>query len=164
MAEAGNSAGGGAERFKAALAGGGWSHDIVILPDSTRTAKEAAVAVGCDVAQIVKSLVFRATTSGRPVLVIACGANRVDETAVGTLIGEPIGKADADFVRTNTGFAIGGVAPIGHAVTPVTLVDEDLLAFESIWAAAGTPNAVFCLTPDELLAMTGGERAAVKQH
>jgi len=164
VAGAGNSAGGGAERFKDALAGGGWSHDIVILPDSTRTAKEAALAVGCDVAQIVKSLVFRATTSGRPVLVIACGANRVDETAVGTLIGEPIGKADADFVRANTGFAIGGVAPIGHTVSPVTLVDEDLLAFESIWAAAGTPNAVFCLTPDELLAMTGGQRAAVKQH
>src|SRR4029079_18643970 len=155
---------GGAERFKAALAGGGWSHDIVILPDSTRTAKEAAVAVGCDVAQIVKSLVFRATTSGRPVLVIACGANRVDEAAVGTLIGEPIGKAGADFARTNTGFAIGGVAPIGHAVTPVTLVDEDLLAFESIWAAAGTPNAVFCLTPEDLLPMTGGQRAAVKQQ
>jgi prolyl-tRNA editing enzyme YbaK/EbsC (Cys-tRNA(Pro) deacylase) len=146
------------------LADGGWSHDIVILPDSTRTAKEAAAAVGCDVAQIVKSLVFRGTTSGKPVLVIACGANRVDESAVGTLVGEPIGKADADFVRANTGFAIGGVAPIGHAVAPVTLVDEDLLAFASIWAAAGTPNAVFCLTPDELLEMTGGQRAAVKQH
>jgi prolyl-tRNA editing enzyme YbaK/EbsC (Cys-tRNA(Pro) deacylase) len=164
VADAGSSAGGGAERFKAALAGGGWSHDIVILPDSTRTAKEAAAAVGCEVAQIVKSLVFRGTTSGRPVLVIACGANRVDEIAVGTLIGEPIGKADAEFVRANTGFAIGGVAPIGHAVVPVTLVDEDLLSFESIWAAAGTPNAVFCLTPAELMAMTGGQRAAVKQH
>jgi prolyl-tRNA editing enzyme YbaK/EbsC (Cys-tRNA(Pro) deacylase) len=163
VAAAGNSAG-GAERFKAALAQGGWTHEIVILPDSTRTAKEAALAVGCDVAQIVKSLVFRGTMSGRPVLVIACGANRVDESAVGALIGEPIGKADADFVRANTGFAIGGVAPIGHVVAPVTLVDEDLLAFESIWAAGGTPNTVFCLTPDELLAMTGGERAAVKQH
>ena len=163
MAATGNAAG-GAERFKAALAEGGWSHDIVILPDSTRTAKEAAAAVGCDVAQIVKSLVFRATTTGRPVLVIACGANRVDESLVGSLVGEPIGKADADFVRANTGFAIGGVAPIGHAIAPVTLVDEDLLAFETIWAAAGTPNAVFRLTPGELLHMTGGRRAAVKQH
>ena len=163
MAAAGNAAG-GAERFRAALAEGGWSHDIVILPDSTRTAKEAAAAVGCDVAQIVKSLVFRATTTGRPVLVIACGANRVDESLVGSLVGEPIGKADADFVRANTGFAIGGVAPIGHAVAPVTLVDEDLLAFATIWAAAGTPNAVFCLTPAELLQMTGGRRASVKQH
>ncbi|MEO8691926.1 MAG: YbaK/EbsC family protein [Acidimicrobiales bacterium] len=163
MAAAGNSAG-GAERFKAALAQGGWNHEIVVLPDSTRTAKEAALAVGCDVAQIVKSLVSRGTTSARPVLVIASGANRVDETAVGALIGEPIGKADADFVRANTGFAIGGVAPIGHVVAPVTLVDEDLLAFDSIWAAGGTPNTVFNLTPAELLEMTGGEPAAVKQH
>jgi prolyl-tRNA editing enzyme YbaK/EbsC (Cys-tRNA(Pro) deacylase) len=161
---AAGSSGGGAERFKAALAQGGWTHEIVVLPDSTRTAKEAALAVGCDVAQIVKSLVFRGTTSGRPVLVIACGANRVDESAVGALIGEPIGKADADFVRANTGFAIGGVAPIGHVVAPVTLVDEDLLAFESIWAAGGTPNTVFNLTPADLLEMTGGVRAAVKQH
>ena len=115
-------------------------------------------------AQIVKSLVFRGTASGRPVLVIACGANRVDEAAVGTLIGEPIGKADADYVRANTGFAIGGVAPIGHVIGPITLVDEDLLGFTTIWAAAGTPNAVFCLTPDELLAMTSGRVASVKQH
>ena len=87
MGDAGNAAGGGAERLEAALAGAGWTHDIVTLPDSTRTAKEAAVAVGCDVAQIVKSLVFRGTTTGRPVLVIACGANQVDEDAVGTLVG-----------------------------------------------------------------------------
>ena len=163
MTEAGSS-GGGADRFKAALAGGGWTHDIVILPDSTRTASEAAVAVGCDVAQIVKSLVFRATETSRPVLVIACGANRVDEAVVGALIGEPIGKANANFVRENTGYAIGGVPPIGHAVTPVTLIDEDLLTFDTIWAAAGTPNAVFRLTPDDLRDMTGGQVAAVKQH
>ena len=162
-AEAGSS-GGGAERFKAALAGGGWTHDIVILPDSTRTANEAALAVGCDVAQIVKSLVFRATETSRPVLVIACGANRVDEAAVGALIGEPIGKANANFVRENTGYAIGGVPPIGHAVAPVTLIDEDLLTFDTIWAAAGTPNAVFRLTPDDLRDMTGGQVAAVKQQ
>jgi prolyl-tRNA editing enzyme YbaK/EbsC (Cys-tRNA(Pro) deacylase) len=164
VAEAGSSGGGGAERFKAALGGGGWTHDIVILPDSTRTASEAALAVGCDVAQIVKSLVFRGTTSGRPVLVIACGANRVDEALVGALIGEPIGKANANFVRENTGYAIGGVPPIGHAVAPVTLIDEDLLTFATIWAAAGTPNAVFRLTPDDLQAMTGGQVATVKQH
>jgi prolyl-tRNA editing enzyme YbaK/EbsC (Cys-tRNA(Pro) deacylase) len=115
------------------------------------------------VAQIAKSLVFRAATSGRPVLVVASGANRVDEAAVGELIGEPIGKADAGFVREHTGFAIGGVAPIGHVVTPLTLVDEDLLTFDSIWAAAGTPNAVFRLTPAELLDLTGAQPAAVKQ-
>ena len=164
MAEAGNSAAGGADRFKAALAGGSWTHDIVTLPDSTRTAQEAALAVGCDVAQIVKSLVFRGTTSGRPVLVIACGANRVDEALVGTIIGEPIGKANANFVRENTGYAIGGVPPLGHAVAPVTLIDEDLLPFDTIWAAAGTPNAVFQLTPDDLVAMTGGQVVAVKQR
>jgi len=163
VAETG-SATGGAERFRAALAAAGWTHDIVELPESTRTAKEAALAVGCDLAQIVKSLVFRGTTSDRPVLVVACGANRVDEASVGALIGEPIGKADADFVREKTGFAIGGIPPIGHAVVPVTLVDEDLLEFESIWAAAGTPNSVFCLTPHDLLAMTGGRVASVKQY
>ena len=162
MADAANTAG-GAERFKAALARGGWTHDIVILPDSTRTAKEAALAVGCDVAQIVKSLVFRGTKSGRPVLVIGCGANRVDEALVGVIIGEPIGKANADFVREKTGYAIGGVPPIGHAVAPVTLIDEDLLTFDTIWAAGGTPNAVFQLTPDDLVAMTGGQVATVKQ-
>ena len=162
MAEA-SSAPGGAERFRAALAGTGLSNPVVELPESTHTAGDAARVVGCEVAQIAKSLVFRAKESGRPVLVVACGANRVDEAAVGALIGEPIGKANAEFVRENTGFAIGGVAPIGHAVTPVTLVDEDLLVFDAIWAAAGTPNAVFRLTPDELVQMTGGQVASVKQ-
>ena len=163
MAEAG-SATGGAERFQAALAGSGLTNSVVELPESTRTAGDAARAVGCEVAQICKSLVFRATSSGRPVLVVACGANRVDEAAVGALIGEPIGKANAEFVRENTGFAIGGVAPIGHVVAPVTLVDEDLLSFDAIWAAAGAPNAVFRLTPDELMQLTGGQVASVKQH
>jgi prolyl-tRNA editing enzyme YbaK/EbsC (Cys-tRNA(Pro) deacylase) len=154
---------GGADRFRAALASAGLTNPIVELPESTRTAGDAARAVGCEVAQIAKSLVFRAATSGRPVLVVASGANRVDEAAVGELIGEPIGKADAGFVREHTGFAIGGVAPIGHVVTPLTLVDEDLLTFDSIWAAAGTPNAVFRLTPAELLDLTGAQPAAVKQ-
>ncbi len=163
MAEA-RSAPGGAERFRAALADAGLTNQVVELPESTHTAADAARVVGCDVAQIAKSLVFRAKDSGRSVLVVACGANRVDEAAVGALVGEPIGKANAEFVRENTGFAIGGVAPIGHAVAPVTLVDEDLLAFDAIWAAAGTPNAVFRLTPDELVQMTGGEVASVKQH
>jgi prolyl-tRNA editing enzyme YbaK/EbsC (Cys-tRNA(Pro) deacylase) len=152
---------GGAERFRAALAEAGMTNPIVELPESTHTADAAARAVGCAVAQIAKSLVFRAKTSGRPVLVVASGANRVDEKAVGELIGEPIGKANADFVRERTGFAIGGVAPIGHVVAPITLVDEDLLTFDGIWAAAGTPNAVFRLTPDELLRVTGARAVAV---
>jgi prolyl-tRNA editing enzyme YbaK/EbsC (Cys-tRNA(Pro) deacylase) len=155
---------GGAERFRAALAAAGKTNRIVELPESTRTADDAARAVGCEVAQIAKSLVFRGQTSGRPVLVVASGANRVDEAAVGELIGEPIGKANAAFVREHTGFAIGGVAPIGHVVEPITLLDEDLLAYDDIWAAAGTPNAVFRLTPAELVELTGARAVAVRQR
>ncbi len=106
---------------------------------------------------------FRARESGRPVLVIASGANRVDETAVGALLGEKIGRAEPDFVRAATGFAIGGVPPVGHREAPVTLIDRDLLGFQEIWAAAGTPNAVFRLKPGDLVAMTGGRIADVKQ-
>ena len=127
---------------------------------STRTADEAAAAIGCTVAEIAKSLVFR-SASGRSVLVVASGVNRVDEKKVAALIGERIGRADADFVREATGFSIGGVAPVGHAIAPIVLIDETLMEFEAIWAAAGTPNAVFRLTPAELLALTGGTLAAV---
>ncbi len=128
----------------------------------TRTAADAAAAVGCTVAEIAKSLLFRARDSGRPVLVVASGVNRVDEKKVAAVIGEKIARADADFVRENTGFAIGGVPPVGHAVAPVTLIDEDLLKLETIWAAAGTPNAVFKLTPGELIELTGGRVAEVR--
>ncbi len=122
---------------------------------STRTAADAAAAVGCSVDQIAKSLVFRTVNSDRFVLVITSGANRVDERAVSAILGEKIGRADADFVRDRTGFAIGGVPPVGHATPPLVLVDEDLMRFEVIWAAAGTPNAVFELTPEQLLELTG---------
>ncbi|HVI76094.1 MAG TPA: YbaK/EbsC family protein, partial [Anaeromyxobacteraceae bacterium] len=105
--------------------------------------------------------VFRARQSGRAVLVVASGAHRVDEKRIEALVGEPIGKADADFVREQTGFAIGGVPPLGHAREPVAIVDEELLKLERIWAAAGHPNAVFGLTPAELVAMTGGRVARV---
>ena len=128
----------------------------------TRTAADAATAVGCTVAEIAKSLVFRARETGRPVLVVASGVNRVDEKKVAALLGEKIARADADFVREQTGFAIGGVPPVGHAVAPATLIDEDLLQFETIWAAAGTPNAVFKLRPGELVELTGGRVAEVK--
>ena len=120
---------------------------------STRTAAEAA-AIGCTVAQIAKSILFRAE-SGRPVLVVASGTNRVDERKVAALLGERIGRADAEFVREATGFAIGGVPPVGHATPPVVLLDRDLQQFDEIWAAAGTPNAVFRLTPDQLARLTG---------
>ena len=146
-----------AQRFQAALKGLGFSLQVVELPDSTRTAVEAAQAIGCQLGQIVKSLVFKAKRSERPILVIASGTNRVNERAIEALIGEPLGKADADFVRQRTGFVIGGVPPVGHTEPLLTFVDQDLLAFDEIWAAAGTPNAVFRLTPHDLVRMTGGE-------
>ncbi len=116
--------------------------EVLEFDAGTRTADEAAAAIGCTVAEIAKSIVFRAA-SGRPVLVVASGAHRVDEKKIAALIGEKVARADADFVREATGFAIGGVPPVGHRTAPITLVDEALLAFPEIWAAAGTPNAVF---------------------
>lgn len=127
---------------------------VVEFDASTRTAADAAAAIGCTVAQIAKSLVFRA--GDRPVLVVASGTNRVDEKKVSALLGEAIARADADFVREKTGYAIGGVAPVGHAVPPAILLDADLRRYETIWAAAGTPNAVFRLTPADLERLTGG--------
>ena len=131
---------------------------------STRTAEDAAKAIGCTVAQIAKSLVFRTRQSDRPLLVVASGVNRVDEKAVGRIIGEKIGRADADFVRGQTGFSIGGVPPVGHRVAPIVLLDEDLRTYPEIWAAAGTPNAVFKLTPGELESLTGGTFADIAKR
>jgi prolyl-tRNA editing enzyme YbaK/EbsC (Cys-tRNA(Pro) deacylase) len=121
----------------------------------TRTADDAAAAIGCKVAEIAKSLMFR-SASGRSVLVIASGANRVDEKKVAALIGERIGRADAEFVREATGFAIGGVPPVGNATPSIALIDEALMGFNEIWAAAGTPNAIFRLTPADLVELTQG--------
>ncbi|MCM0756205.1 YbaK/EbsC family protein [Desulfovibrio aminophilus] len=136
--------------------------EVVELPGSTRTAAEAAQAVGCQVAQIAKSLVFRGEASGDPVLVVASGVNRVDLKRVAALLGEHVGKADAVFVRERTGFAIGGIPPAGHLTPLTTLVDEDLLALPVIWAAAGTPHAVFRLSPGDLLRLSNGRAARVK--
>jgi prolyl-tRNA editing enzyme YbaK/EbsC (Cys-tRNA(Pro) deacylase) len=135
---------------------------VVEFEQATRTAQDAADAIGCDVGQIVKSLIFR-SQSGQGVLVLTSGSNRVDEQRVRDLIGEPLGKADADFVRAATGYAIGGVPPFGHAGQLSTYIDEDFLQYETIWAAAGTPNAVFQLTPDELVSNSGGQLAAVSE-
>jgi prolyl-tRNA editing enzyme YbaK/EbsC (Cys-tRNA(Pro) deacylase) len=134
----------------------GDKYEVLEFDAGTRTAADAAAAIGCTVAEIAKSLLFRAKPSGRPVLVVASGDNRVDEKKVAALIGEKISRADADFVREMTGFAIGGVPPVGHATAPVTLIDEDLMKFATIWAAAGTPNAVFQLKPAALAELTGG--------
>ncbi len=128
---------------------------------STRTSADAAAAIGCEVAEIAKSLIFRGRTTGRAIMIIASGADRVDEKKAALAVGEPIARADADFVREATGFAIGGVPPVGHRTKPVVLIEERLMAFAEIWAAAGTPNAVFRLTPGDLVELTGGRVAAV---
>ncbi len=150
-----------ARAVQEALDAAGFELEVVELPASTRTAREAAEAIGCSVAQIAKSIVFRALDSGEPVLVIASGVNRIDETAISALVGEPIGQAKPDFVREATGFVIGGVPPCGHVRPISTFLDEDLLALDEIWAAAGTPHAVFRLTSDQLRELTGGTVIAV---
>lgn len=146
-----------AQKVQDALEAKGYSLEVVELPESTRTAAEAAQAIGCQAGQIVKSLVFRAEKTNRPILVIASGTNRVNEKRIGQLLGEPIGKADAGFVRQHTGFVIGGVPPLGHDQPVQTFIDWDLLQYEQVWAAAGTPHAVFRLSPENLEDMTGGQ-------
>lgn len=138
-------------------------HPIHVLEfaASTRTSAEAAAVIGCDVAQIAKSIMFRTRDTGRPVLVVASGVNRVNEATVvrvlGTALGgEKLAKADADFVRQKSGYPIGGVPPLGHAVPPITLFDRDLFNFTTVWAAAGTPNTVFPIAPDALSVIVGG--------
>ncbi|MBI4718766.1 MAG: YbaK/EbsC family protein [Planctomycetes bacterium] len=151
----------GIERVRQALLRAGATSQVLELPASTRSAAEAAHALGCHVSQIAKSIVFRGRSSGEAILVIASGASRVDEARVSALVGEPITKADASFVREHTGFAIGGVPPVGHVNSIRTLLDEDLWQYACLWAAAGTPHAVFRTTAEELLRATQGSRAAV---
>lgn len=151
-----------AQRVQDALAARGVDCQVVELPGSTRTADEAAQAVGCLVGQICKSLIFCGQESGQAVLIITSGANRVKEKRMAAHVGETIGKADADFAREQTGFAIGGIPPVGHIQPILTLIDEDLMGYETIWAAAGTPHAVFELTPQELLTITEAKVVAVK--
>ncbi|MEO3428487.1 YbaK/EbsC family protein [Pelagibius sp. CAU 1746] len=152
-----------ARRVQQAIEAAGFDFQVREFPASTRTSEEAAAAIGCGVAQIAKSLIFRAKESNRPVLVMASGANRVDEKAVARLLGEKLARADADFVRAATGFAIGGVPPVGHRETPVAFIDADLMELGEIWAAAGTPHAVFRLSPPELVSLTGGRVAVLKK-
>ena len=151
-----------AQRVQDALAKLGHSGRVRVMPASTRTSAEAAAAVGCAVAEIAKSIIFRAKPSQRAVLVMASGINRVDENKVAAILGEGIGKADAEFVRSRTGFVIGGVPPVGHETPPVVLIDADLLKLGNIWAAAGTPHAVFPLTPAELVTLTKGQVADIR--
>ncbi len=150
-----------AQRVQHILETLGFSSHVVELPDSTRTAREAAQAVGSRVEQIVKSLVFKGQHTNKPLLVVASGRNRVNEQRLSQLAAEPVEKADADFVRQRTGFVVGGVPPIGHTERLETFIDEDLLQYEELWASAGTSHAVFRLTPAELKAMTGGKVVSI---
>jgi prolyl-tRNA editing enzyme YbaK/EbsC (Cys-tRNA(Pro) deacylase) len=151
-----------AEKVQVALRTLGFDCKVIEFQDSTRTSAEAAARIGCQIGQIVKSLIFRGQVSGKPVLVLTSGANRVDENHISRYAGESIGRADAEFVRATTGFAIGGVPPVGHVQPLETYLDEDLLQYGKIWGAAGTPNAVFEMTPAALEKMTGGKVVRVK--
>jgi len=151
-----------AKKVQEALTALGLSCQVVELSACTRTAQDAAQAIGCTVAQIVKTLVFRGIRTGKPILVLASGVNRVSEKRMSGWAAEPIGKADAEFVRRHTGFAIGGVPPVGHPAPVETYIDEDLFQYDEIWAAAGTPYAVFRLTPKDLRKMGQGLVVTIK--
>ena len=140
----------------------GFHYTVIEHAESTRTAQEAADRAGCELGQIVKSLIFRGNDSGKPILVLTSGANRVDEKRIEEHAGETISRPNADFVRAVTGFAIGGVPPIGHIHKMETYIDEDFLAYQTIWSAAGTPNAIFELKTTDLQAMTDGKVVQVK--
>ncbi|MEW5421007.1 YbaK/EbsC family protein [Amorphus sp. 3PC139-8] len=155
-----------ANRVAEAAQAAGLDIAVMVMPASTRTAEEAAAACGTGVGQIVKSLVFRGKESGRPVLLLVSGVNRVDEKRVGRRIGEALSRPDADFVRSETGYAIGGIPPIGHPKDKgiAVYMDRDLLAHEVVWAAAGTPNAVFSVDPAALEKATGATVLSVTRE
>ncbi|GAC1319263.1 MAG: YbaK/EbsC family protein [Collimonas sp.] len=149
-----------AQRVADLLTAIGHDKQVVMLPETGKTSAEAAAGLGCSVAEIAKSIVFRRLADDAAVMVVASGSNRVDEAKVAALVG-PLGKADARFVRERIGYAIGGVCPIGHVGKTVMLIDQDLLELGSVWAAAGHPHAVFNLTPQQLVAMTAAPVADV---
>ena len=132
---------------------------VVEFEQPTRTSAEAAAAIGCSVAEIAKSVVFRGKNSGQAIVIVASGDNRVSETKVAANVGEPLARADADFVRATTGYVIGGVAPVGYSQPVKLLLDQDLRRFETVWAAAGTPFSVFPIKPDQLRSLTGANWA-----
>jgi prolyl-tRNA editing enzyme YbaK/EbsC (Cys-tRNA(Pro) deacylase) len=150
-----------AHRVETAAVELGLRIEVRLMPESTRTAAEAAKAVGSTVGQIVKSLIFKGKQSGRPYLLLVSGTNRVNENAVAHILGEAIERPDADFVREATGFAIGGIPPLGFPTPLHTWMDEDLLQYETVWAAAGTPNAVFAVDPEALRAAVGAHAIKV---
>lgn len=151
-----------AQKIQDQLKSLGYGYTVIEHTESTRTAQEAADRAGCELGQIVKSLIFKGKESGKPILVLTSGANRVDEKRISGYAGEHISRADADFVRAVTGFAIGGVPPLGHIQKMETYIDEDFLHYPTIWAAAGTPNAIFELKTEDLQKMTNGNIVQVK--
>lgn len=154
---------GSARRVADALGALGMADGVRVMPDSTRTAEEAAAAIGCEVGQIVKSLVFRAVEADAPLLVLVSGADRVDIGKLSVAVGGEVERATGRFVRDRTGFAIGGVAPIGFESPVRTLLDRGLLGHEVVWAAAGTPNSVFAIPPADLVRATSAEVVAVAE-
>ena len=152
----------GVRRVRAALVERGLAPDLVELSQTARSATDAAAALGCRVEQIVKALIFRGAETGGSVLVLASGPNRVDEGRLAQWLSEPARKADAAFVREKTGFAIGGVPPVGHLESPVVFLDEDLMAHDKVWAAAGHTHVVFGVAPEDLLRATGARVVGVK--
>ena len=152
-----------AQSIQQTLDARGLGLQVIQLTETARTANDAAAALKCDVAQIVKSLIFKTANSNKPVLVLVSGPNRVNEKAVETQIGEPIVKADANFTEEVTGFAIGGIPPLGHKKQiEHILIDEDLLKYPDLWAAAGTPHAVFNLRAADLQPLTNGKVISIK--
>lgn len=146
-------------RVRAALEAAGEPVEILEMGESTRTALEAANAAGCEVDQIAKSIIFRGEDSGHVVLFLTAGGNKVDPAKAAEIAGQPLGKADAGLIRAETGFAIGGVAPVGHLNAVTAYFDPRLSAFERVWAAAGTPRHIFAIAPDRLLQITGATPA-----
>ena len=151
-----------AQKIQDLLISLGFDYNVIEHAESTRTAQEAADRAGCELGQIVKSLIFKGKDSDKPILILASGPNRVNEKRIADYAGEAIVKPDADFVRSVTGFVIGGVPPIGHAQKMETYLDEDFLRYATIWAAAGTPNAIFELKTEDLQKMTGGKISVIK--
>jgi prolyl-tRNA editing enzyme YbaK/EbsC (Cys-tRNA(Pro) deacylase) len=152
----------GLQRFSAALLDLGLECRVRTLPDTTRTASDAASAIGCSRGRIVKSIVFKALTSDKPVLVLVSGKNTASIDKLSSLYGETLGKADAEFVKDSTGYAIGGVPPLGHMQMIDTYLDDDLFAYATVWAAAGDRYSVFEIETTKLLAATLGTQADIK--
>ena len=147
------------KRVRAALEAAGVAAEILEMPGETRTAAQAAEAAGCALDQIAKSIIFRGETGGHVILFVTAGGNQVDAEKASAVAGEPLGKADADLIRKETGFAIGGVAPVGHTSPTRGYFDPRLLEFEVVWAAAGTPRHIFSISPQDLLRISGAQTA-----